>query len=282
MLINWFTVSAQIVNFIVLVILLKFFLYDKIIAGMDNRENEIKARFDAAENKEKEAQQVKEDTAREKAEFNSQKEEMLAHAKNQADKKKKILMDDAEQEIKSIKSDWLESLEKDRASFLDELRRLASRQVYALAGKIVRDLGDSDLNELISNQFLLKLNDLDEDKRQKLSSSAAKDQNIIIKSGAELSKELQENITRRLHEQTNTHCSIRYETDAGMMPGIELHCSGFEMLWRTQTYLEALEDETQKALDKQKKKLKGQAGSRERDEESGTKSGEENRGDEKP
>jgi hypothetical protein len=36
-LINWFTVIAQIVNFLILVVLLKYLLYDRIIKAMDER-----------------------------------------------------------------------------------------------------------------------------------------------------------------------------------------------------------------------------------------------------
>ena len=42
MLIDWFTVGAQIVNFLVLVGLLKYFLYEPILKAMDKRGSEAK------------------------------------------------------------------------------------------------------------------------------------------------------------------------------------------------------------------------------------------------
>ena len=57
MLINWFTVIAQIVNFLILVFLLKYFLYDRIVKAMDEREQRIQLRLKEAEEKKQEADQ---------------------------------------------------------------------------------------------------------------------------------------------------------------------------------------------------------------------------------
>ena len=57
MLIDWFTVIAQIVNFLVLVYLLKRFLYKPIIKAMDGREQRIAGRLEEADKREEEARQ---------------------------------------------------------------------------------------------------------------------------------------------------------------------------------------------------------------------------------
>ena len=51
MLINWFTVAAQIVNFLILVALLKRFLYGPIVAAMSAREGRIAAQLTEAQRK---------------------------------------------------------------------------------------------------------------------------------------------------------------------------------------------------------------------------------------
>ena len=57
MLIDWFTVGAQIINFLVLMALLKYFLYDRITGALDAREEKINFRLEEADRKEKEAQE---------------------------------------------------------------------------------------------------------------------------------------------------------------------------------------------------------------------------------
>ena len=54
--IDWFTVSAQIINFLILVFLLKRFLYGPVIRAMDKREEAIAGRLKDAGQKQEEAQ----------------------------------------------------------------------------------------------------------------------------------------------------------------------------------------------------------------------------------
>jgi len=55
--IDWFTVVAQIVNFLILVGLLKKFLYGPIIRAMDDRERRIASRLEEANARERQAQE---------------------------------------------------------------------------------------------------------------------------------------------------------------------------------------------------------------------------------
>ena len=50
--INWFTVAAQVLNFLVLVWLLKRFLYKPILKAIDDREKMIAAQIKDADDKE--------------------------------------------------------------------------------------------------------------------------------------------------------------------------------------------------------------------------------------
>ena len=85
MLIDWFTVVAQIVNFVVLVVLLKHFLYDRIIGAMARREETIRARREAAENEKEEAQQEADAYRKKKEEIEEKRNEMHSQAKQAAE-----------------------------------------------------------------------------------------------------------------------------------------------------------------------------------------------------
>ena len=61
MLINWFTVCAQAINFLILVWLLKRFLYKPILHAIDEREKGIAAQLADAEAKKAEAQKDRDD-----------------------------------------------------------------------------------------------------------------------------------------------------------------------------------------------------------------------------
>ncbi|MGQ9873571.1 F0F1 ATP synthase subunit B family protein [Leptodesmis sp.] len=58
MLINWFTVFAQVLNFLILVALLQWFLYQPILKVMQKRQTLIAERWQEAERLQAEAQQA--------------------------------------------------------------------------------------------------------------------------------------------------------------------------------------------------------------------------------
>ena len=56
MLIDWFTVGAQVVNFLILVWLLRRFLYKPVLAAIDAREKKVAAKIGNASAQEAQAQ----------------------------------------------------------------------------------------------------------------------------------------------------------------------------------------------------------------------------------
>ncbi|MCF8123589.1 MAG: hypothetical protein K9K34_14360, partial [Desulfarculaceae bacterium] len=78
MLIDWFTVAAQVVNFLILVWLLKHFLYDRIIKAIDQREADIAARSEEAEAKQDAAARKESELAQRRRELEEQSGSLLA------------------------------------------------------------------------------------------------------------------------------------------------------------------------------------------------------------
>ena len=72
MLIDWFTVVAQVINFLVLVWLLKRFLYRPILHAIDAREKRIAAEVADADAKKVEAEKQCEEFRNKNAEFEKQ------------------------------------------------------------------------------------------------------------------------------------------------------------------------------------------------------------------
>jgi len=81
MLIDSFTVIAQIINFLILIYLLKRFLFNRIIKIMDDREMQITDQMQDAETAKEEARKELEEQHRIKEELQEKWNEMLAEAK---------------------------------------------------------------------------------------------------------------------------------------------------------------------------------------------------------
>ena len=80
MLIDWFTVVAQIVNFLVLVALLKHFLFGRLVKAIDERKKKVESCLADAEAKSKEAERQVELAQARTLEQEQKRDQMLAEA----------------------------------------------------------------------------------------------------------------------------------------------------------------------------------------------------------
>ena len=250
MLINWFTVIAQIVNFLILVFLLKYFLYDRIIKAMDDREERIHLRLKEAEEKKQEAEQEAKGYVERNREFDEKREEMLAQAKREADAQKKELTEEARQAVTNLRSMWLEAVQRDKKSFVQDLRKMAGNQVYTIARKAFRDLVDAEVEERIINVFLAQLRGMSKRKREALVTSVKESGNdVVIRSAFEIQAQMREKITRALRRQIADGIEVHYEMSSDLIMGIEVKTGGRKIAWSLQDYLDTLEEHTLQALE---------------------------------
>ena len=84
MLIDWFTVAAQVINFLILVWLLKRFLYKPILRDIDAREQRIEAQLADADATKAEAQQERDEFLHKNEAFDQQRAARLSQATNEA------------------------------------------------------------------------------------------------------------------------------------------------------------------------------------------------------
>ena len=95
MLINWFTVIAQAINFLILVWLLKRFLYKPILHAIDEREKGIATQLAQAEAKKAEAQKDRDDFQHKNEAFDQERAALLKKATDEAKAERQRLLDEA-------------------------------------------------------------------------------------------------------------------------------------------------------------------------------------------
>jgi len=98
MLIDWFTVVAQVFNFLILVWLLRRFLYKPILDAIDAREKRIAAELADADAKKAEARQERDEFTRRNEDFDRQRAALLNKAVDEAKAERQRLLDEARKE----------------------------------------------------------------------------------------------------------------------------------------------------------------------------------------
>ena len=115
MLIDWFTVGAQVLNFIILVWLLKRYLYKPILDAVDAREKRIAAELSDADAKRAEAKKERDEFHQKNETFDQQRAALLSKATQEAGAERQRLLDEARKAADDVSAKRSESLLNDAA-----------------------------------------------------------------------------------------------------------------------------------------------------------------------
>lgn len=250
MLIDWFTVTAQAVNFLVLVYLLKRFLYGPIIKAMDEREKRIARRLEEGQKKKDEARQELALYQKKIRDLDDQREELLSKIKEEAEARRKKLINEAREHVDAIRAKWYEAIQREKEAFLQDLRQRAGKQACAVARRLLKDLANVDLEHHIISVFTERLRALDDEERAALRESIRKSgRKIDLRSAFEIPREMAQQIAVILENHGAAPVDLQLAISRDVVCGIELKVHGRKIAWSLEDYLESLEEGLVEALE---------------------------------
>jgi F-type H+-transporting ATPase subunit b len=244
MLIDGLTVVAQIVNFLLLVWLLKRFLYGRILGAIDAREKGIAANLAEAAAREKEATEQLAVYQTKLQDFEREHEGLLAAAKLEAEKRYAEMLEKAQADIRVLEAQWREELERERSTLLLDFRRRVADEILALTRRTVEDLACLDVQECAVRAFLEKTNTLGDAPKRALAQG-----DLLIRAEFDLTEETRTQIRKALEVHLQAPLSLRFERAPGLGLGLELCGDGWRVGWNSNSYLEALSQELMEALE---------------------------------
>src|ERR1017187_9244135 len=127
MLIDWFTVAAQALNFLILVWLMKRFLYKPVLNAIDAREKRISTELANADAKKAEAQKEHDEFQQKNTEFDQQRAALLSKATGEAQAERQRLLDDARKAADAASSKRREALRRDAHNLNQAISRLTQQ-----------------------------------------------------------------------------------------------------------------------------------------------------------
>ncbi|NLJ12084.1 MAG: F0F1 ATP synthase subunit B, partial [Gammaproteobacteria bacterium] len=147
--IDWVTVLAQIANFLVLLWLLKRFLYRPILDGIDAREAQISKRMAAAEQAQREAKAAESQYVKQRAQLVTEHDALLEKALAATEDQRDDLLAAARVKLEQEQQDWRKHLEHERQAFNTRLQQNGTEALLRLTRKALHDLADETLEDAI-------------------------------------------------------------------------------------------------------------------------------------
>jgi F-type H+-transporting ATPase subunit b len=242
MLIDWFTVGAQALNFIILVWLLKRFLYKPILNAIDAREKRIAAELADAEAKEAAAQNERDEFQHKNEEFDQQRAALLSKAMEEAKAERQRLLDDARKVADALSAKRQETLRSDAHNLNQAIIRRTQQEVFAIARKALTDLATTSLEERMGEVFTRRLRMMDGKAKEGLAEALkTASEPALLRSAFDLPTEQRATIQNALNETFSAEVRVRFETASDLVSGIELTTNGQKVAWSIADYLASLE-----------------------------------------
>ncbi|MGD0963877.1 MAG: F0F1 ATP synthase subunit delta [Candidatus Acidiferrales bacterium] len=250
MLIDWFTVGAQVLNFLILVWLLKHFLYKPIRNAIDTREKRIASELADAHAKKTEAEKERSDFESKNRTFDQQRSALFGKATDEAKAERDQLLDKARKDADSLRAAQAAALQNDQNRLGNQITRLATEEVFVIARKTLADLATVSLEERVGEVFTRRLHEIN-GKAKELLGAALKTspEPGVVRSAFDLPTDQKAAIQNALNETFSAEIRVRFETTKDAICGIELTANGQKVGWSIATYISALDQKVSALLE---------------------------------
>jgi len=241
MLIDWFTVGAQIVNFLILVWLLKRFLYKPILNAIDVREKRIAADLADAEAKRIDAQKESAEFQGKNKAFDAERGALMEKAKGEAGAERTRLVAEAQKEADAVRASRESALVADQKRLGGEITRVAATEVLGIARKALSDLATASLEERMVEVFSRRLKEMDPKAKGVLAEAVKTSaEPALVRTTFGLPDGQKAAIQNALNEAFSAEVRVRFETSPDAICGIELTANGQKLAWTVSDYLGTL------------------------------------------
>ncbi len=263
MLIDWFTVAAQAINFLILVWLMKRFLYKPILNAIDAREKKIAAELADADARRAEAQNEREQLQAKNEQFDQERQALMNKAQDAARAEREKLLEEARQAADQVRAKSKERFAIDAENLKQSIRERTQKEVFAIARKTLSDLASASLEEQIAAIFVRRIREMDSQTKASLVSSVAgatatgaattgaattgatatgsATAVATVRSAFDLSSQQRADIEAALNQTLSTSIQLGFETAPDLIGGIELVANGQSIAWNISDYLKAME-----------------------------------------
>lgn len=243
MLINWFTVFAQIINFLILVFLLKKFLYGPIIKAMAERERKMAEALESARQAEEEARERSRKLEEETRSFSAAKERLMDEARKNIEAWREDRLKNTRDEVEKMREIWIDTLNREKQDFLDKLKTQIVNQVVSISQKALTDLADDDLESRVIKVFLEHMENPEHRSELEKASGVMR-----ITTGFELEPLVSDQLRERFSQWFPKAKRFEFEYNEALGIGLEILIGDRKMEWNLGSYLVNLEQEIMTGL----------------------------------
>jgi F-type H+-transporting ATPase subunit b len=251
--IDWFTFTAQIINFLVLVLLLRRFLYGPIVRTMQAREASMASRLEEAEQIREQAEAKTLQFEEKLKELETHREKSFQQVRDEADEHRHQLRQESRREVEQKRDEWLEAIDREREELLHEFRHQIGRLAADVARQTLSELATEDLEARMLDKFVTQIQDVDDQQQAVIQSYLQENPgDISVRTTFELSDQQRQQLRQLIRENFGQNLEISFDTAPELVCGVELDLGGYSFGWNVEQHVRELNLDFGDRLRKQK------------------------------
>jgi len=255
-----FTLIAQVVNFLILVYLLKRFLYRPVLAAMERREATINVRLEEAASREQTATEAIAAYRAKTEALAEQHKYLLAQIKTETEQERTQQLQAVRHDIEQLRQRWQQELMQEQTQFMQDIRQQLSRNVCQISRQMLADLAAAELEDQLITVLLQQLQQLDPAQQQTLAQSCriadAESAEIIITSAFTMTPEQQQRVREAMQQLLHQDSLLlHFQQQQELICGIRLDTPQQTLSWSISDYIDQCEKQLSASFTQQQAQL---------------------------
>ncbi len=236
MLIDWFTVAAQVINFLVLAWLLRRFLFGPIVRAIDAREAHLADTVASAEQREAAAAEAEATFTAQRQALEAERAERLRAAEVEAAAERARLIEEARADAQKVRAAGRAAMQEELAAVERSLGALARDEVVAIAERALADLAGVRLDDRMLEALIERLPTLDPQTRDPWV-AALRASGADVRTAHPLTDAQRASLAEALGGVAGAPVAVRETLAPSLVGGVEIEADGYAVAWSVERWL---------------------------------------------
>ena len=226
MILNLWTFLFEIINFAVLVFILRRLLYGPLRAAIDQRRADNERVIVEAQAARDQAAKLQGELEAQKAELERDRQVIIRSARASGESDRKAILEEAEQTARRRREDLEKTLVAHRADVLQGLKAELIQSSIALAERLLQESADASLDGKLSDALIATLDRLPEEERARLRRDWQPGQEALVEAARPLEGTVLKRFETTVASLVGEPVTVQFQTRPELLGGARLSLGG--------------------------------------------------------
>lgn len=217
------TYLFEIINFFILLWILKKLLYKPVISVLKKRKEYIDTKIREAEEAQAKVEKLKQEYEKLLQDIENIKKAKLAEITKQVEEEKEKLYKQMKAEIDAEREKFLESLQIEKREVINEIKEFIINYSLQFVSKILVKVSDENLHKNLFKLAIEAIENLPDEDKKSISEELKHQKFILIETAYPLTEEEKNKLKDLIKKEFGIEVSIKEEEKKDLIAGVSIH-----------------------------------------------------------